>query len=29
VMKLTWFGHSAFRIEVGRSIVLVDPLSDG
>ncbi|MDQ8727558.1 metal-dependent hydrolase [Bradyrhizobium sp. LHD-71] len=24
-MKLTWFGHSAFRIEVGRSKILIDP----
>lgn len=24
-MKLTWYGHSAFRIEVGASKILIDP----
>jgi L-ascorbate metabolism protein UlaG (beta-lactamase superfamily) len=24
-MKLTWYGHSAFRIEVGASKILNDP----
>jgi L-ascorbate metabolism protein UlaG (beta-lactamase superfamily) len=24
-MKLTWFGHSAFRLEIGSSVVLMDP----
>ena len=24
-MKLTWLGHSAFRLEFGASKVLVDP----
>ncbi len=24
-MKLTWFGHSAFRMETGNSVILVDP----
>ena len=24
-MKLTWLGHSAFRIELGASIILIDP----
>ncbi len=24
-MKLTWFGHSAFRLETGASVILVDP----
>jgi L-ascorbate metabolism protein UlaG (beta-lactamase superfamily) len=24
-MKLTWFGHSAFRIEVGAAKILIDP----
>lgn len=24
-MKITWFGHSAFRIETGRSVLLIDP----
>ncbi len=28
-MKLTWFGHSAFRIEVGHSIILIDPFLRG
>ena len=28
-MKLTWYGHSAFRIEVGAAKILIDPfLSD-
>lgn len=24
-MKLTWFGHSAFRLEIGSSVILMDP----
>jgi L-ascorbate metabolism protein UlaG (beta-lactamase superfamily) len=24
-MKLTWFGHSAFRVEIGSSVLLIDP----
>ena len=24
-MKITWFGHSAFRIEIGTSVLLIDP----
>ena len=29
-MKLTWYGHSAFRIEAGAAKTLIDPfLSDG
>jgi hypothetical protein len=29
-MKLTWCGHSAFRIEAGAAKTLIDPfLSDG
>lgn len=28
-MKLTWFGHSAFRLEFGKSIVLIDPFLTG
>jgi len=28
-MKLTWFGHSAFRIEVGSSIIFIDPFLKG
>jgi L-ascorbate metabolism protein UlaG (beta-lactamase superfamily) len=28
-MKITWFGHSCFRIDTGKSIILIDPfLSD-
>jgi len=28
-MKLTWLGHSAFRIEFGSSVVLIDPFLKG
>lgn len=28
-MKITWFGHSCFRIEVGASVVLIDPFLTG
>jgi L-ascorbate metabolism protein UlaG (beta-lactamase superfamily) len=28
-MKLTWFGHSAFRLEIGHSIILIDPFLTG
>src|SRR5450631_1669831 len=28
-MKLTWFGHSAFRIDVDHSIILMDPFLTG
>jgi len=28
-MKITWLGHSCFRIETGKSIVLVDPFLKG
>ena len=28
-MKLTWLGHSAFRIETGSSVLLVDPFLTG
>lgn len=28
-MKITWFGHSAFRIETGGSVLLVDPFLTG
>lgn len=28
-MKLTWFGHSAFRVEVGSSVILIDPFLSG
>lgn len=28
-MKLTWYGHSAFRIEVGAARILIDPFLTG
>ncbi len=28
-MRITWFGHSAFRLEIGGSIVLIDPFLSG
>ena len=28
-MKVTWFGHSAFRLEFGTSVVLIDPFLTG
>ncbi|HKB21255.1 MAG TPA: metal-dependent hydrolase [Methyloceanibacter sp.] len=28
-MKITWFGHSCFRIETGRSNILIDPFLTG
>ncbi len=28
-MKLTWFGHSAYRLEFGSSVVLIDPFLSG
>ncbi len=28
-MKITWFGHSCFRIETGRSVLLIDPFLTG
>lgn len=28
-MKLTWFGHSCFRIETGSSVLLIDPFLKG
>ncbi len=27
--KITWFGHAAFKIEIGGSTVLIDPWLDG
>ncbi|PZN13395.1 MAG: metal-dependent hydrolase [Proteobacteria bacterium] len=28
-MKITWFGHSCFRIETGNSVLLIDPYLKG
>jgi len=28
-MKLTWFGHSAFRLETGNSVIMIDPFLSG
>jgi L-ascorbate metabolism protein UlaG (beta-lactamase superfamily) len=28
-MKITWFGHSCFRIETGSSVILLDPFLKG
>lgn len=28
-MKITWFGHSAYRLEFGSSVVLIDPFLTG
>jgi L-ascorbate metabolism protein UlaG (beta-lactamase superfamily) len=28
-MKITWFGHSCFRVETGGSVVLIDPFLKG
>lgn len=28
-MKITWFGHSAFRLDFGASVVLIDPFLTG
>lgn len=28
-MKITWFGHSAFRVETGSSVILIDPFLKG
>lgn len=28
-MKLTWYGHAAFRLDVGKSTVLIDPFLTG
>jgi L-ascorbate metabolism protein UlaG (beta-lactamase superfamily) len=28
-MKITWYGHSCFRIETGASVVLIDPFLKG
>ena len=28
-MKITWLGHSCFRIETGQSVILIDPFLKG
>ena len=28
-MKISWFGHSAFRIETGNSVLMIDPFLSG
>jgi L-ascorbate metabolism protein UlaG (beta-lactamase superfamily) len=28
-MKITWYGHSCFRLEIGNSVVLIDPFLKG
>ncbi len=28
-MKITWFGHSCFRVELGASRILIDPFLTG
>ena len=28
-MKLTWYGHSAFRVEAGGAKILIDPFLSG
>jgi L-ascorbate metabolism protein UlaG (beta-lactamase superfamily) len=28
-MKITWFGHSAYRLEFGKSVVMIDPFLTG
>jgi L-ascorbate metabolism protein UlaG (beta-lactamase superfamily) len=28
-MRITWFGHACFRIETGRSVILIDPFLKG
>jgi L-ascorbate metabolism protein UlaG (beta-lactamase superfamily) len=28
-MKITWFGHSCFRVETGSSVILIDPFLKG
>src|SRR6476620_6329021 len=28
-MKITYFGHSAFRIETGRAVIMLDPFLSG
>ena len=28
-MQITWYGHSAFRLDFGKSAVLIDPFFTG
>ena len=28
-MKVTWFGHSAYRVEFGNTVMIVDPFMSG
>ncbi len=28
-MKVTWFGHSAFRVETGSAVIMIDPFLSG
>lgn len=28
-MKITWFGHSAFRVETGKAVIMIDPFLSG
>ncbi|MGI9513879.1 MAG: MBL fold metallo-hydrolase, partial [Anderseniella sp.] len=28
-MKITWFGHSAFRVEFDDTVILIDPFLSG
>ena len=28
-MKITWYGHSAFGVEIGKSKILIDPFFFG
>jgi L-ascorbate metabolism protein UlaG (beta-lactamase superfamily) len=29
LMQITWFGHSAFRLDFAQSVVLIDPFFTG
>ena len=28
-MKVTWYGHSCFRVETANSVILIDPFLKG